>query len=54
MDVLDLSLELPPDSFCYRSPYPDEHLNEKGRREVASHISDRIFKKRHASGKDST
>lgn len=37
--VLDLSEALLSDSFYYRSPYPDEHLNEKGRREVARRLA---------------
>jgi hypothetical protein len=41
-DALDLSRTLGSDSFYYRSPYPDEHLNEKGRRYVAERLKERI------------
>jgi hypothetical protein len=41
-DALDLSRTLGSDGFCYRSLYPDEHLNEKGRRYVAERLKERI------------
>jgi len=40
--VLDLSFSLDSDGFYYRSPYPDEHLNHKGRSFVAAKIRDRM------------
>ena len=51
IDVLDLSFSLPSDGFYYRSQYPDEHLNEKGRKAVASMLRDSIATRKHRNEK---
>ncbi len=39
---LDLSLDLGADQFCWRSVYPNEHLNEKGRLYVAERLAEAL------------
>jgi hypothetical protein len=38
--VVDLHRLLPASAFAYRSPYPDEHLNQAGRKAVAEALAD--------------
>ena len=42
LDVLDLSLDLPPDCFYWASRYVNEHMNQRGRRYVARRLASAV------------